>query len=165
VTLPPRWFSRGTSPEPSRRDAAGGAGGPRVVIVGPCASGKSTLAAGLRELGFDAVPVGQEHSDIPTLWQRSEPDVLVALDVDLDTIRRRRSEAEWPEWLYVTQRRRLGLASDAAALHVDAAALSAGEVLARVAAFLNEAASGDPIALGMEPEAGGAQLGENPSPA
>ena len=129
-----------------------------MVIVGPCASGKSTLAAGLRDLGFDAVPVGQEHSDIPTLWQRSEPEVLVALDIDLATVRRRRSEADWPEWLYHVQRRRLNRASDAATLRIDAASLTAAEVLEIVTRFLDGARD---AGTGSAPD----QLGENPSPA
>jgi len=107
-----------------------------VVVVGPCAAGKSTLAEGLRRLGFAAMPVGQEHSEIPSLWQHTEPDVVVALDADLDTIRSRRGERAWPEWLYQTQQRRLHDARLAAALRIDTAAMSADEVLSTVADYL-----------------------------
>lgn len=108
-------------------------GGPKVVVVGPCASGKSTLVAGLRRLGFEAAAVGQEHSEIPTLWRHSNPDVVVALEVDLATIRERRGVTEWPVWLYDAQRRRLQGAEAAATIHVDTTVYDAEAVLALVA--------------------------------
>ena len=36
----------------------------RIAIVGICASGKTTLVRGLREAGYDAYNVAQEHSCI-----------------------------------------------------------------------------------------------------
>lgn len=134
MTVPRRWFAADEPPAPRRPDPDPAA--PRVVVVGPCAAGKSTLAEGLRRMGFAAVPVGQEHSDIPSLWRHTEPDVVVALDADLDTIRRRRGEEAWPEWLYLTQQRRLHEAQIAAALRIDTGTMSAEEVLATVADFL-----------------------------
>lgn len=106
-----------------------------VVVVGPCASGKSTLVAGLRRLGYDAVVCGQEHSDIPTLWRHVDPDLVVALDIDLPTLRSRRDDA-WPEWLLLLQRRRLANAAAAAHLRLDTSRLDAADVLTRVAARL-----------------------------
>lgn len=135
MTLPRRWFSADDAPAGSGQPKPE-PGAPRVVVVGPCAAGKSTLAEGLRRLGFSAMPVGQEHSEIPSLWQHTDPDVVVALDADLDTIRRRRGEESWPEWLYLTQQRRLQEAQDAAALRIDTAAMGPDDVLATVAAFL-----------------------------
>lgn len=108
------------------------AGQTRLVVVGPCASGKSTLAAGLRRLGFDARVCGQEHSEIATLWRRNAPDLVVALDVDLATLRARRDET-WPEWLYDLQHRRLADAIAAAAVRLDTSCLDAETVLRRVA--------------------------------
>ncbi len=140
MSLPPRWF-RDLEPAPPKDDPAPAAG-PLVVVVGPCAAGKSTLAAGLRRLGFRAMVSGQEHSDIPTLWRRAEPDVVVALDVDLETIRRRRDDDAWPEWLYALQRERLAQAEQAAAIQIDTTTTDADGVLARVAAFLDERAHG-----------------------
>lgn len=104
---------------------------PRLVVVGPCASGKSTLVAGLRRLGVDAIVCGQEHSDIATLWRRKEPDLVVALEIDLATLRARRDPA-WPEWLYEVQRRRLAAATSAAAVRLDTSRLDADSVLHRV---------------------------------
>jgi len=108
---------------------------PRVVVVGPCGSGKTTLVEGLRRLGFAASACGQEHSEIPTLWRHGDPDVVVALEVDLPTLRRRRGE-EWPEWLFQTQRRRLRDATAAATLRLDTSDLDQDAVLRRVAALL-----------------------------
>ena len=107
----------------------------RVVVVGPCASGKSTLVQRLRALGFDAVACGQEHSEIAALWRRGDPDVLIALDLDLATLRRRRG-ADWPERIYADQRRRLATARAAADIVIDAGALSADQVVAATVAVL-----------------------------
>ena len=138
MSLPHRWF-RDRTPHRSAVDPMP-ADGPLGVVVGPCAAGKSTLAAGLRRLGFRAMVSGQEHSDIPTLWRRAEPDVVVALDVDLATIRRRRDDDAWPEWLYSLQRERLEQAKQAAAIRVDTTTSDVDDVLAQVAAFLDERA-------------------------
>src|SRR5215211_8573131 len=61
----------------------------KIVVVGPCASGKSTLVSALQALGYDAHVSGQEHSEITTLWQHSQPDVLIALAVDISAVRAR----------------------------------------------------------------------------
>lgn len=108
---------------------------PRIVVVGPCASGKTTLVGGLRDLGYDAAVCGQEHSDIPTLWRHTDPDIVIALQVDLATIRRRRGD-DWPEWLYRLQDRRLRGAREAAAIRVDTSRLDREAALASVAALL-----------------------------
>ena len=102
------------------------------MVVGPCAAGKSTLVAALRELGYDAHVSGQEHSEIATLWQRSQPDVLIALDVDITAVRDRRG-GPWPEWLHDLQVR---APSQAADLVIDTTTLSAETVVERVVAYL-----------------------------
>jgi hypothetical protein len=62
----------------------------RIKVVGPCASGKSVLAARLRELGYDASSAAQDHSYVPDMWQRlNPPDVLIYLDVTLESVRKR----------------------------------------------------------------------------
>jgi GTPase SAR1 family protein len=96
----------------------------RVVVVGPCASGKSTLAERLRAHGVDAYVCAQEHSEIGTLWRHLGPDVVIALDVDLATIRARRG-AEWPETIFREQLRRLTGARAAAAVVIDTMILDA----------------------------------------
>jgi GTPase SAR1 family protein len=93
----------------------------RVVVVGPCASGKTTLVERLRSHGFDAYVCAQEHSEIGLLWRHLAPDAVIALDVDLATIRHRRG-ADWPETIYREQVRRLAPARAAADVVIDTAA-------------------------------------------
>src|ERR671910_1825603 len=109
----------------------------KIVVVGPCAAGKSTLVAALRALGYDAHVSGKEHSEIATLWQRSQPDVLIALDVDITAVRDRRG-GPWPEWLHDLQVRRLAAASQAADLVIDTTMHSAETVVERVVAYLDQ---------------------------
>ena len=110
---------------------------PRVVVVGPCASGKTTLVATLRAHGYDASVTAQEHSAIPRLWQRADPDVLIALVANIEAVRERR-EATWPGWLHDVQEARLANAEDAADLVIDTSHLDAAEVAERVMRFLEE---------------------------
>ena len=118
------------------RDTAGASAAPRkIVVVGPCAAGKSTLVTALRALGYDAHVSGQEHSEIATLWQHSQPDVLIALDADISAVRDRRG-GSWPEWLHDLQVQRLAGASRAADLAIDTTTLSTQAVFARVIAYL-----------------------------
>ena len=107
----------------------------KIVVVGPCAAGKSTLVSALRGLGYDAHVSGQEHSEIATLWQHSQPDVLIALDADIAAVRDRRGDS-WPEWLHDLQVRRLAAAARAADLAIDTTKLSTDAVVARVVAYL-----------------------------
>lgn len=129
---PPAWARR-TEVRPSGWQA-GGEAGPRLTIVGPCAAGKTTLVANLRMRGLEAHAVAQEHSGVSYLWQLSEPDLLIFLDVDLATTAIRR-QREWPAALYETQQRRLAHARAHADLYLDGSALTADEVAEQVAHF------------------------------
>ena len=111
----------------------------RIVVVGPCASGKSTLKTALRQLGYDAHVCGQEHSAVADLWQRAGPDVLIALEIDLPTLRWRRGNS-WPAALYAAQRRRLAPAFAVADLVLDSGDLSREMVVARVDDWLKRSA-------------------------
>jgi GTPase SAR1 family protein len=102
--------------------------GPRVVVVGPCASGKTTLVENLKSVGVDARVSGQEHSAIRNLWQRLEPDVLIALDLDLETLRERRYPT-WSAGLYDVQHRRLEEAFEAADVTIDTSETPEEDVL------------------------------------
>lgn len=106
-----------------------GRGGPRVVVVGPCASGKTTLVERLKAAGVDARVSGQEHSSVRNLWRTLDPDVLIALDLDLDTLRARRHPA-WPAKLYEVQHTRLAGAFDVADLTIDTGVASQDDVFA-----------------------------------
>jgi deoxyadenosine/deoxycytidine kinase len=115
----------------------------RIVVVGHCASGKTTLVARLQEHGFDAHVCGQEHSAVRDLWRRMNPDVLLALDVDLDTIRNRRSP-RWSEQIFLAQQDRLRAAFAAADLVINTAEHDEDDVVDIVTSWLatqNEKAS------------------------
>jgi hypothetical protein len=108
---------------------------PRIVVVGPCAAGKSTLVAALQERGYDAQVSAQEHSAIAALWQHTHPDIVIALEVDISAVRARRG-AEWPEWLHDLQVQRLRAASAAADLTIDTTDIDPAGIVDRVVAFL-----------------------------
>ena len=115
---------------------------PRIVVVGPCASGKSTLVSRLKDLGFEAHAVAQEHSAVRELWKRKNPDVLIALDVSLDIVRARRSPT-WLEAVYERQHERLASAYAAADLTIDTAEHDADEVVAIVCDWLQQLTGDD----------------------
>jgi adenylate kinase family enzyme len=102
-----------------------------VVVVGPCASGKSTLVRNLHKKGINAFVAGQEHSAIRNLWAKRDPDIIVALDVDLETLRKRRGET-WPSNLYRVQHERLSDAFAAATTIIDTSRVSEEEAAAQV---------------------------------
>jgi predicted ATPase len=106
-----------------------------IVVVGPCAAGKTTLAAGLREHGYRAHTVAQEHSVIRDLWARRDPDVLITLDLDLEFVRQRRSPT-WSADVYAKQHQRLQPAFDAADLHIDTGIHDTGTALRMALDFL-----------------------------
>jgi len=107
----------------------------RIVVVGTCASGKTTLVDRLQALGLDAHVSGQEHSAVRDLWRRLAPDVLVVLDVDLATVRARRSPT-WPAQIFAAQQERLRGAVAAADLIIDTARHDADEVVRIVTSWL-----------------------------
>jgi len=89
-----------------------------IVVVGPCAAGKTTLVEHLQERGFAARVVAQEHSIIGDLFRKRYPDVVIALDLDLETLRQRRSPT-WSVNIYADQHERLKEAFAAADLFID----------------------------------------------
>jgi hypothetical protein len=111
----------------------------RISIVGPCASGKTVLAERLQALGYDAHECAQEHSYVPTMWQRiAKPDVLIYLDASLPTIAERRS-ADWSEEYLAQQNLRLSHARQHCHLYIPTDGLSEEEVLQRALDFLRGA--------------------------
>lgn len=108
-----------------------------VAVVGPCASGKSTLVEALRAAGYDARHPAQEHSFVPDMWQRLVgPDVLIYLDLDYATFRARRPHHD-PGLAYLAeQHRRLAHAAEHADLTIDTSGKSAEFVRQEVLAFL-----------------------------
>ena len=111
---------------------------PVIAVVGPCASGKSTLVAALRERDYTARHVAQEHSYVPDMWQRiTAPDVLVYLDVSYEVAHRRRPGAWGPEVLEI-EGERLRHARAHCDLYIDTDPLTPQAVLKRVLGFLQD---------------------------
>lgn len=100
-----------------------------IVIVGPCAAGKSTLARGLENAGWQARQIAQEHSYVPTMWQQiSQPDVLIYLDASYESCSRRKS-LDWTRREYLAQKERLEHARRHADIYLDSDGLSPKAVL------------------------------------
>jgi cytidylate kinase len=109
----------------------------RIVVVGPCAAGKTTLVDNLRPRGFDIRSCVQEHSGLPDLWRRfSRADVLIYLDATLPTIARRQQRSDWTQDRLDTQRERLALARAHCDFYLLTDDLTREEVAQRVGAFL-----------------------------
>ncbi len=110
----------------------------RIKVVGPCASGKSELVARLKALGYDACSAAQDHSFVPDMWRRLHPpDVLIFLDVTLETAQQRgRVGMGWDQGYLDEEHRRLRHARAHCDLYLPTDGLTPDEVLARVLAFL-----------------------------
>jgi len=107
-------------------------GQPIVVgVVGPCGAGKTTLVGALRRLGFNARHIAQEHSYVPSMWQRiSHPDTLIYLHASYATTVQRR-KLSWSVAEYEEQIKRLEHARLHANLYIDTDELTPQEVLDR----------------------------------
>lgn len=77
----------------------------RVAVIGVSASGKSTLQENLRRRGIDAHALPQEHSVVRDLPARCGYHLVVVLDAEMATIRRRRSVGWGDERLRVERAR------------------------------------------------------------
>ncbi len=111
----------------------------RVAIVGPCSSGKSTLAKTLKSLGYDIRQPAQEHSYVPDMWQRlSHPDKLIYLDVDYVNAKQRRPHLDSEQQRLLIQQQRLTHARQHCDFYLDTSSLSADEVREQVVEFLNQ---------------------------
>jgi len=116
---------------------------PLIAVVGPCASGKSLLVRNLRERGYNAREVVQEHSYVPTMWQRiTQPDLLIYLDVTWEVARQRRPTDAPKDW-WNTLAHRLRHARQHAGLYINTDELAPQEILDRALAFLSDVASLD----------------------
>jgi hypothetical protein len=112
----------------------------RIVVVGPCASGKSTLVGNLRPKGYTIRTCAQEHSHVPQLWLKyCRADVLVYLDAGLETIGRRQGRSDWTRERLDEQRRRLDDARQHCDFYLYTDDLSREQVADRVELFLLQA--------------------------
>ncbi len=114
-----------------------------IGVVGPCAAGKSTLVKRLREAGYRARHIAQEHSFSPRMWQRisTAPDILVFLDVSYPVSAARRPDSRWRIQDYEEQQRRLAHARQHADLYLDTDGLTPEEVFRQVTTFLAQLTS------------------------
>jgi deoxyadenosine/deoxycytidine kinase len=110
----------------------------KIGIVGPCASGKTTLVSGLAQHGFAPRHIAQEHSYVADMWKRiTNPDLLIYLDVSYPLTLQRR-KMDWTEKEYAEQLYRLRHARQHADLYLLTDHLSPDEVLQQVLAFIKE---------------------------
>lgn len=109
----------------------------RIAVVGPCASGKSTLIGRLRAAGWDARMPAQEHSGVPEMWRKLlAPDILVVLDARDEVLQARRPDVDLESTHLATERRRLAHARAHADLVIDTSDLTPDEVYERVMGLL-----------------------------
>ena len=117
------------SPTPDNHDS-------KIGIVGPCSAGKTTLINGLREHGFYARHIAQEHSYVPAMWQRiAAPDILIFLDVSFPVSQQRRP-LNWTIDDFEEQQKRLAHARLHADFTINTDEFSIEEVLTTVRNFL-----------------------------
>lgn len=102
-----------------------------IAVVGVCTSGKTTLVNELRDLGYNAVNVAQEHSHVPYLWSLRRPDFLVLLDCTYETARKRRL-IYWGADRLEEQRKKLAHARQHCNLFIQTDDLTIAEVRQRV---------------------------------
>lgn len=111
---------------------------PVIAVVGPCAAGKSTLINALKEHGYHAHHVAQEHSHVPDMWKVvRKPDILVYLDISYEVSKARQSIRFLPRGIYQNQVDRLKHAFEHADLIIRTDHLSPPEILDQVLEFLD----------------------------
>jgi len=108
-----------------------------IVIVGVCASGKTTLAKNLSKFGIKARVVAQEHSCIPDLFLNKGLPIVIYLHATYEAVRRR-GHALMSPYNYAAQLQRLDKARKSADITVDTTNLSPEEVLMTVINKLQE---------------------------
>lgn len=102
---------------------------PIIGVVGPCASGKSTLVAALRLKNYHARHIAQEHSYLRDMWKQiADPDFLIYLDVSFD-ISIMRTGTSWDRRIFEKQVARLEHARSHADLYIQTDELKPQQVL------------------------------------
>jgi uridine kinase len=111
---------------------------PLIGVVGPCASGKSTLVNRLSKSGIKARHIAQEHSYVPAMWEIiTQPDILIYLHVTyLTTIKR--SNLDWTISEFNEQLHRLRHANEHADLHINTDDMSPESIEQAVLSFLSQ---------------------------
>jgi predicted ATPase len=109
-----------------------------IVVVGPCAAGKTTLVKGLIAQGYaGARLVVQEHSGVRNLWaRRGRPDALIYLDAQVATMNRRQGRTDWTDEARAEQLLRLESARCECDVYLPTDDLTIVQVLEAVVRFL-----------------------------
>ena len=106
----------------------------KIVIVGPCGSGKTTLSEGLQ--GYNSWEFNQEHRYYIKSWKKkTNPDILIYLDATPETGRARGKKMK-PQKHY-EQTGRLKHARENCDLYVPTDNLTIDEVLEHTMTFLS----------------------------
>ena len=109
-----------------------------IGVVGACGTGKSELVTRLKNHGYYARHIAQEHSFAPTMWRKSSnPDLLVYLQVSFP-ITLQRKNFHWTEAEFEEQQHRLRHAKTHADLIIDTDNLTPDEVFRIVLKKLRE---------------------------
>lgn len=109
-----------------------------VALVGPCGSGKSTVARLLGEEGIPAREVSQEHTSMPYYFLECMPRAVIYLDVRLDDVRRRKGAPDWPADRLTHQKALLSYARHRADLYFDTTSRTPPEIIEEIASWLEE---------------------------
>jgi ABC-type phosphate/phosphonate transport system ATPase subunit len=109
----------------------------RILIVGPCASGKSALVEALRQQGYNAHSAAQEHSHVKTMWMMNKPSHLIYLEVGIEAIKQRRT-INWGAEFLQEENLRLAHARAHADCIINTDSLTPEQVVARAITFLHE---------------------------
>lgn len=108
-----------------------------IGVVGPCASGKSTLVSKLEKKGYTVKHIAQEHSFVPDMWYKiTKPDVLIFLEVSYAVAKRRQQASSWQHSLYQKQMTRLRHAQQHADFLLNTDHLTPKEVFQQVLNYL-----------------------------
>jgi uridine kinase len=111
---------------------------PIIGVVGPCASGKTTLVSALRARNYQVKHIAQEHSYVKDMWKQiSNPDILIYLDVSFG-VSKARSGTTWTESLFSKQVQRLKHAREHADLVIQTDTLNPQEILDLVVSSLKD---------------------------
>jgi deoxyadenosine/deoxycytidine kinase len=112
-----------------------------IAVVGPCASGKTTLVEALKAHGYDARQIAQEHSHVPSMWEQiTKPDLLIYLDAPYETCTARK-DLNWTIEEYRTQTERLSDARERCDLYIDTDISNPEEVFRTAVNFLESLSS------------------------
>jgi hypothetical protein len=93
--------------------------------------------------GYDAHATSQEHSAVSKLWKQRDPDLLIALQVDLESVRLRRRNPRWSRAIWLEQQSRLADAFAHADYLTDTSHRSANDVVSDVLEFLSSHAGSE----------------------